>query len=219
MKRIALAALLGTLGCGPSSYTAHSPEVAPSVIQGHGVVTSNGSVVTLRVMWGLRGDQLGLVRLEGSDRIVASAPGARPQELAIDGYSSIGLVRTPGTTVTVSLVRPAGTASVDVVLPPAFVIAPPTGPLSRSLPIEVTWEPSPDMVEVTLRSPCFPAIYSPLVRDKGVASFAPDRFPKNAGNCTVELTVNRRRPVDQHGAINLACSAEQVRTITFETTP
>lgn len=219
MKRLALAALLGTYGCGPSSYVVRSPAIAPSTLQGHGVVTSNGSVITLRVMWGVRDDQLGLVRVEGGDRIVASAAGARPQELATDGYSSIGLVRTPGTTLTVSLVRPTGSARVDVELPPAFVIAQPTGPLSRSLPIEIAWEPSSDLVEVTLRSPCFPAIHSPLVRDRGVATFAPDRFPKAAGNCTVELTVNRRRPVDLHGAINLACSAEQVRTLTFETTP
>ncbi len=219
MKRLALAALLGTFGCGPSSHVVRSPDASPSAIKGRGVVTSNGSVITMRILWSLRDDSLALVRVEGGDRLVATAPGAPAQELAVDGFTTLGLLRSPGASFTLSLLRSDAAASIEVELPPPFVIAAPAGPLSRSLPIEVTWAPSPDLVEVALRSPCFPTIYGPLVRDKGVVSFAPERFPKDAGNCAVELTVTRRRPVDRPGAIHLAYSAQQVRTITFETTP
>jgi hypothetical protein len=223
LKFVFVASLVSGLGgcADPLPDVIQTTAVDPSKIVGNAAVTSNGRAATIRLSWYAPGAPT--LEVGPGDRLVMRAPDAPALDLARVGDAYYALLPTTATTVTIALLRPSGEIALDVPLPAPFVVSAPAGPVPRSQPIVLTWDPptlgQDGPVDLTADSTCFGTVERRVAKDTGSFTFYPGDFGSGQASCTLSIAVKRTASVSVKTPWTMSVVARQVRTVQIETTP
>jgi hypothetical protein len=186
----------------------------------------NGEAILLTVTITKVGNYTSLVLADG-DRLLASAVDAAEQPLFLYDTSHYAvLLPTAAPQLTLSFARGAERSSAEVVLPEAFALTVPGGPIPSDDPIPLSWEQgsADNDLSVAVDGACITPFNRALESDTGGYTLQPgDLFfsqaPGGAGSCTFAVSVTRLAP---RGSLPLggggSLTAAQVRTAALEVT-
>jgi hypothetical protein len=216
---LAIAALQA--GCTQPSFSVETREILASFN-----ATTDGSPATT-VRASLKVNLVQDVILDNGDALYAEVGDRRVAMPMVDpgDYAAVLLDLPPLSTITFDLDRPGGDSAADnrVVIPPAFELEPlAQASYGRNDTIPLRWNPSvPGAIAITLAGDCIVGKFATVI-DTGshdVSGLATLDYPEVACEVTVTVTRSLGGIVDRALDGLSGIRADQVRTLTFTSTP
>ncbi|APR83600.1 Hypothetical protein A7982_08949 [Minicystis rosea] len=209
MRRACLLGCVVLAACTGSSEPEPSSELPASELVLGATIRSNGAVTQIEASL-FAADNHSIV-LAAPDRLLI-ALGSLESELVPLEARHVGQVATTGTDAAVILERADGERITShVILPPPFVLIPPSDPVDTSQPVIVTWTPDPGGFTTHARVDCSESIFGNFDTDPGKISFD---VPSTDCDLTVEVTRSLEADMPKTAlAPGGKSRTEQVRTL------